>query len=67
MNIEQIIQDLARIYDAAVATLRADILAFAQQGTLPIALPSGHGAIRNCASIIRGAKPMPMRAVRLGG
>jgi AMP nucleosidase len=35
MNIEQIIQDLARIYDAAVATLRADILAFAQHGTLP--------------------------------
>ena len=35
MKTEQIIAELARIYEAAVATLRADILAFAQHGTTP--------------------------------
>ena len=35
MNPADLIFELARIYDAAVATLRADILAFATVGTLP--------------------------------
>ncbi len=35
MKTEQIIAELARIYEAAVATLRADILAFAKHGTPP--------------------------------
>jgi len=35
MKTEQIIKDLAAIYAAAVATLRSDIAAFAQESTLP--------------------------------
>lgn len=35
MNTTQIIAELTRIYEAAVATLQADILAFAQHGTTP--------------------------------
>lgn len=35
MKTQQIIEDLARTYAAAVSTLRGDIAAFAQSGTLP--------------------------------
>jgi len=35
MNIAQIIAELTRLYEAAHSTLRADILAYAQHGTLP--------------------------------
>jgi AMP nucleosidase len=35
MTSEQIIEELARIYEAAVATLRSDIHAFAENGTIP--------------------------------
>jgi AMP nucleosidase len=34
-NIEHVISELSRIYDAAVSTLRADILAYAENGTPP--------------------------------
>jgi AMP nucleosidase len=34
-NIENVISELSRIYDAAVATLRADILVYAEKGTPP--------------------------------
>lgn len=34
-NIEHVISELSRVYDAAVSTLRADILAYANHGTLP--------------------------------
>jgi AMP nucleosidase len=34
-NIEHVISELTRIYDAAVSTLRADIMAYATHGTLP--------------------------------